>query len=186
MANYASVHANSNYLENIMDSHQSPNNFNLNNDISKELMDSGRKNSKDIKNFNLLDNLNEKPKDIKNINKAATLEEDEYKEIELDENGCQSFLPPHKSSHWCESEKKCMKLSEKCTDWETDINIILKQEKERLDLDKMKIDDNSLFINTLEQETDNSIDLNQYGFIESILLLIVTLGLLIFLVRNHR
>ena len=79
-----------------------------------------------------------------------------------------------------------MKLNEKCKDWETDINIIIKQEKERLDLDKMKLDENSLYINNINEEVDNSVDLNEYGFIESILLLIITISLLVFLLRNHR
>lgn len=185
MASYASVHANSNYLENIMDSYPASNNFNLNNNISKNLIDSGKKNSRNIKNFNLLE-PNKVVIDVKNSNNAASIEKDEYQEIELDENGCQSFLPPHKSSHWCKSEKKCMKLNEKCKDWETDINIIIKQEKERLDLDKMKLDENSLYINNINEEVDNSVDLNAYGFIESILLLIITISLLVFLLRNHR
>jgi hypothetical protein len=185
MASYASVHANSEYLDNIMDPHPAPNNFNLNNDISQQLINSGKKNSKDIKDFNLLEPT-KNVKDLKNINNAASLEKDEYKEIELDENGCQSFLPPHKSSHWCKSEKKCMKLNEKCKDWETDINIVIKQEKERLDLDKMKLDENSLYINNIDEDVDNSIDLNAYGFIESILLLVITISLLVFLLRNHR
>ena len=185
MAGYASVHAHSDYLENIMDPHPSPNNFNLNDNISKELIKSGKKNNRDIKNFSLLEPTNNVT-NLKNVNNAASLEKDEYKEIELDEYGCQSLLPPHKSSHWCESEKKCMKLSEKCKDWETDINIIIKQEKERLDLDKMKLDENSLYINNINEEVDNSIDLNAYGFIESILLLVITISLLVFLLRNHR
>jgi len=183
MASYASIHANSNYLENIMDPQPSPNNFNLNYDISQELINSGKKNNKDIKNFNL---LKSSEKNTQNINNSASLEKDEYKEIDLDEKGCQSFLPPHKSTHWCETSKKCMKLKDKCIDWETDINIIIKQEKERLDLDKMKLDDSSLYINNLNEDIDKSFDLNQYGFIESIVLLLITLGLLGFLVKNHR
>ena len=96
MASYASIHANSDYLDNIMDPHPAPNNFNLNNDISQQLINSGKKNNKDIKNFNLLESSIENTKNTKNINKAASLEKDEYKEIELDDKGCQSFLPPHK------------------------------------------------------------------------------------------
>ena len=185
MTSYASVHANSEYLDNIIDSNPAPNNFNLNDDISQQLLKYAKKNNRDIKNFNLLEPTKD-IKDLKNIINAASLEKDEYKEIELDENGCQSFLPPHKSSHWCKSEKKCMKLSEKCKDWETDINIIIKQEKERLDLDKMKLDENSLYINNINEDVDNSVDLNAYGFIESILLLFITISLLVFLLRNHR
>ena len=48
MATYASVTADSNYLENIMDSNPAPNNFDINNDISMKLIESGKKNSRDI------------------------------------------------------------------------------------------------------------------------------------------
>jgi len=51
---------------------------------------------------------------------------------------------------------------------------------------KMKLDENSLYINNINEEVDNSVDLNAYGFIESILLLIITISLLVFLLRNHR
>ena len=34
---------NSEYLDNIMDPHPAPNNFNLNNDISQQLINSGKK-----------------------------------------------------------------------------------------------------------------------------------------------
>ena len=167
MTKYASIDSKSNYLENIV---------NLN--IEKQLIDSGKKNNKNIKNFNLLENneiINNK-----NLNKALSLEKDEYKEIELDENGCQSYLPPNKSTHWCESKKKCMKLNEKCNDWETNIK------EELLDLEKMKLDNTKLHINKIEEEVDDSIDLDKYGFIECILLLLTTFLLLLFLIKNHK
>ena len=167
MTKYASIDSKSNYLENIV---------NLN--IEKQLIDSGKKNNKNIKNFNLLENneiINNK-----NLNKALSLEKDEYKEIELDENGCQSYLPPNKSTHWCESKKKCMKLDEKCNDWETNIK------EELLDLEKMKLDNTKLHINKIEEEVDDSIDLDKYGFIECILLLLTTFLLLLFLIKNHK
>ena len=168
MTKYASIDSKSNYLENIV---------NLN--IEKQLIDSGKKNNKNIKNFNLINN-NEQIINNKNLNKALSLEKDEYKEIELDQNGCQSYLPPNKSTHWCESKKKCMKLDEKCDDWETNIK------EELLDLEKMKLDNTKLHINEIEEEVDNSIDLDQYGFIECILLLIITFLLIIFLIKNHK
>jgi hypothetical protein len=167
MTKYASIDSKSNYLENIV---------NLN--IEKQLIDSGKKNNKNIKNFDLLEHneiINNK-----NLNKALSLEKDEYKEIELDQNGCQSYLPPNKSTHWCESKKKCMKLDEKCDDWETNIK------EELLDLEKMKLDNTKLHLNEIEEEVDNSIDLDQYGFIECILLLITTFLLIIFLIKNHK
>lgn len=168
MTKYASIDSKSNYLENIV---------NLN--IEKQLIDSGKKNNKNIKNFDLINN-NEQIINNKNLNKALSLEKDEYKEIELDQNGCQSYLPPNKSTHWCESKKKCMKLDEKCDDWETNIK------EELLDLEKMKLDNTKLHINEIEEEVDNSIDLDQYGFIECILLLITTFLLIIFLIKNHK
>ncbi len=168
MTKYASIDSKSNYLENIV---------NLN--IEKQLIDSGKKNNKNIKNFDLINN-NEQITNNKNLNKALSLEKDEYKEIELDQNGCQSYLPPNKSTHWCESKKKCMKLDEKCDDWETNIK------EELLDLEKMKLDNTKLHINEIEEEVDNSIDLDQYGFIECILLLITTFLLIIFLIKNHK
>lgn len=168
MTKYASIDSKSNYLENIV---------NLN--IEKQLIDSGKKNNKNIKNFDLINN-NEQIINNKNLNKALSLEKDEYKEIELDQNGCQSYLPPNKSTHWCESKKKCMKLDEKCDDWETNIK------EELLDLEKMKLDNTKLHINEIEEEVDDSIDLDQYGFIECILLLITTFLLIIFLIKNHK
>ena len=168
MTKYASIDSKSNYLENIV---------NLN--IEKQLIDSGKRNNKNIKNFDLINN-NEQIINNKNLNKALSLEKDEYKEIELDQNGCQSYLPPNKSTHWCESKKKCMKLDEKCDDWETNIK------EELLDLEKMKLDNTKLHINEIEEEVDNSIDLDQYGFIECILLLITTFLLIIFLIKNHK
>ena len=73
-----------------------------------------------------------------------------------------------------------MKLDEKCDDWETNIK------EELLDLEKMKLDNTKLHINEIEEEVDNSIDLDQYGFIECILLLITTFLLIIFLIKNHK
>jgi hypothetical protein len=170
MTKYASINSASDYLENII---------NLN--IENQLIESGKKNNRNIKNFNLLE-PNEEINNNKNLNKALSLEKDEYKEIELDENGCQSYLPPNKSTHWCESEKKCMKLNEKCKDWETDINNI---KKELLDIDKMESEINKLNINKIEEE-DNIIDLDNYGLIECILLLLTTLFLLLFLIKTHK
>tara|TARA_Y200000002_G_C22663663_1_gene656980 strand:- start:1169 stop:1681 length:513 start_codon:yes stop_codon:yes gene_type:complete len=170
MAKYASINSASDYLENLI---------NLN--IEKQLIESGKKNSKNIKNFNLLEQneiINNK-----NLNKALSLEEDEYMEIELDDKGCHSYLAPNKSTHWCESKKKCVKLNEKCKDWETDINNL---KKELLDIDKMNLDDTNLHINKIDVEVDDSIDLNKYGIIECILLLLTTFFLLVFLIKNHK
>ena len=187
MANYASVHANSNYLENIMDLHLSTkDDFYLDKDIGKELLESGKKNNKDIKDYTLENSFTENIKNTKNINKAASIKKDEYNEIELDEYGCQSLLPPYRSTHWCESKKKCIKLKDKCEDWETDINIIIKEENERLDFDKMKLDDDSLFINNIDVYKNESVDVNRYGIIECILLVLISISLLVFLIRNHR
>ncbi len=188
MATYASVTADSNYLENIMDSNPAPNNFDINNDISMKLIESGKKNSRDIKNFKLLGS-ELLTSNLKNNNNAASLEENEYKEIELDENGCQSYLHPTKSTHWCESQKKCLKLNEKCNDWETDINKIIKEESEKLDITKMQNQLNEMRSNLIivdSNNEDNEIDLSEYGLFEILLLVVISLSLLIFLVRNHR
>jgi hypothetical protein len=50
----------------------------------------------------------------------------------------------------------------------------------------MKLDNTKLHLNEIEEEVDNSIDLDQYGFIECILLLITTFLLIIFLIKNHK
>ena len=76
-----------------------------------------------------------------------------------------------------------MKLNEKCKDWETDINNL---KKELLDIDKMNLDDTNLHINKIDVEVDDSIDLNKYGIIECILLLLTTFFLLVFLIKNHK
>ena len=187
MATYASVTADSNYLENIMNSNPSPNNFDTNNDISMKLIDSGMKNNRDIKNFELLDS-ELLTTNLKNNYKAATLEKDEYKEIELDENGCQSYLHPSKSTHWCESQNKCLKLNEKCDDWETDIDKIIKEENEKLDIIKMQTQLNEMRSNLkiLDSNENNEADFSEYGLFEILLLVGISLSLLIFLVRNHR
>ena len=189
MATYASVTADSNYLENIMESNPAPNNFDINNDISMKLIDSGKKNSRDVKNFKLLDSELLTSSNLKNNNNAAALEKDEYKEIELDEYGCQSYLHPTKSTHWCESKKKCLKLSEKCSDWETDIDKIIKEESEKLDIVKMQNQLNEMRSNLVivnSNNEDNEIDLSEYGLFEILLLVVISLSLLIFLMRNHR
>ena len=98
-------------------------NFDLNNNLTKELLESGKKNNKDIKNYTLIDSFKENNKNTKNVNKAANVNKEDIEDIKLDEYGCKSLLHPLKSTHWCKSLKKCMKLTDKCGDWESNNEI---------------------------------------------------------------